>query len=49
MAEEGSGRGLGAPHRLSQGDIPPEHAAEEEMGTQRDVPERWSAVKCSHS
>lgn len=32
----------------SQGDIPPEHTAEE-TGGQRDVPGRWSAVKCSRS
>lgn len=41
----------GLEHRIapSQGDIPPEHTAEKETGGQRDVPGRWSAVKCSRS
>lgn len=41
----------GSEHRIAplQGGIPPQRAAEKETGGRRDVPGRWSAVKCSRS
>lgn len=41
----------GLEHRIAplQRDIPPQQAAEKETGGRRDVPGRWSAVRCSRS
>lgn len=46
---EAAAKGSEHPVAPLQGDIPPQQAAEKEAGGRRDVPGRWSAVKCSRS